>query len=423
MGRRTARDGARGGGAAARRYPRGRGIRAAERSLPYRPAPSAGLSSGQGAPGRADTRSSERAGQRHGPSRAHHPLRTTAQHARLARGAGRGRARCWSSSWRRARWRPPWPLRRRRPLPRSSTCRRRPSARAPRWPSCRPTCSRRADDLARAQAQLDEVTQRLQTARTNLARAQQDLDVQREILAKRAALLYKTGGFDWLDIISSLQSLADIDTLRSLQRDIADQDRKSENEAQQLARQARLLEKEVEKDREPAFAAEQKVQSRKIELDQALAERTAILQDVTKRIKKILASGGLGAALRMAKNGQFSQLTWAQALLVAMRFPVTADNIAAITAWEMAEGGHWYNTAYYNPLNTTQSMPGATVFNSVGVKAYTSWKQGLEATMITLKNGYYGGILDALKRGNDSAAVAQAVGASPWGTGDFSRLL
>ena len=144
--------------------------------------------------------------------------------------------------------------------------------------------------------------------------------------------------------------------------------------------------------------AEQKVQGRKIELDQALAERTAILQDVTKRIKKILASGGLGAALRMAKNGQFTQLTWAQALLVAMRLPVTADNIAAITAWEMAEGGHWYNTAYYNPLNTTQDMPGATVFNSVGVKAYTSWKQGLEATVKTLKNGYYGGIIDALKR-------------------------
>jgi len=279
------------------------------------------------------------------------------------------------------------------------------------------------DDLARAQAQLDEVTQHLQTARTNLARAQQDLDTQREVLAKRAALLYKTGGFDWLDIISSLQSLADIDTIRSLQRDLADQDRKNENEAQRLARQARQFEKEVAKDRESALVAEQKVQSRKIELDQALAERTAILQDVTKRIKKILASGGLGAALRMAKNGQFTQFTWAQALLVAMRFPVTADNVAAVTAWEMAEGGHWYNTAYYNPLNTTQDMPGATVFNSVGVKAYTSWKQGLEATVKTLKNGYYGGIIEALKRGNDSAAVAQAVGASPWGTGDFSRLL
>ena len=99
----------------------------------------------------------------------------------------------------------------------------------------------------------------------------------------------------------------------------------------------------------------------------------------------------------MAKNGQFTQLTWAKALLVAMRLPVTADNVAAVTAWEMAEGGHWYNTAYYNPLNTTQDMPGATVFNSVGVKAYTSWKQGLEATVKTMKNGYYGGIIEALR--------------------------
>jgi peptidoglycan hydrolase CwlO-like protein len=277
--------------------------------------------------------------------------------------------------------------------------------------------------LVDAQAKLDEVNQRLNLSRRKLARAEQDLNLQQKVLAERAATLYKTGEFDWLDILSSIESLADIDTIRSLQRAIADQDRKDENEAQRLAREARRLEREVEKEHEEAVVAQQEVQQQKIELDQKLAERTAILQDVTKRIKKILASGGLGAALRMAKNGEFSQLTWAQALLVAMRFPVTADNIAAVTAWEMAEGGHWYNTAYYNPLNTTQSMPGATVFNSVGVKAYTSWKQGLEATMITLKNGYYGGILDALKRGNDSEAVARAVGASPWGTGDFSRLL
>jgi peptidoglycan hydrolase CwlO-like protein len=277
--------------------------------------------------------------------------------------------------------------------------------------------------LIEAQEKLDEVNQRLTRSRIDLKRAENALEVQREILAQRAATMYKTGDLSWFDILSSIQSLADIDTIRSLQRAIADQDRLSENEAQQLAREARRLERQVEQDREEAVVAAQEVQNQKIELDQKLAERSALLQDVTKRIKKILASGGLGAALAMAKNGQFNQLTWARALLVAMRFPVTADNVAAITAWEMAEGGHWYNTAYYNPLNTTQSMPGATVFNSVGVKAYTSWKQGLEATMITLKNGYYGSILDALRRGNDSTAVAAAVGASPWGTGNFSHLL
>ena len=279
------------------------------------------------------------------------------------------------------------------------------------------------DDLVRAQAELDEVNKRLTRSRIDLKRSENALDLQRQVLGKRAATLYKTGDLDWFDLLSSIQSLADIDTIRSLQQAIADQDRRSENEAQRLTRESRRLERQVEKDREEAVVAAQEVQNQKIELDQKLAERTAILQDVTKRIKKILASGGLGAALAMARNGQFTQLSWARALLVAMRLPVTADNVAAVTAWEMAEGGHWYNTAYFNPLNTTQSMPGATVFNSVGVKAYTSWKQGLEATVITLKNGYYGGILDALRRGNDSTAVASAVGASPWGTGNFSHLL
>jgi hypothetical protein len=56
----------------------------------------------------------------------------------------------------------------------------------------------------------------------------------------------------------------------------------------------------------------------------------------------------------------------------------------------------------------------------VGVKAYTSWAQGLRATVITLGNGLYGGILAALRSGNDANAVAGAVAASPWGTGSFS---
>jgi peptidoglycan hydrolase CwlO-like protein len=277
--------------------------------------------------------------------------------------------------------------------------------------------------LVAAQLKLQDVNIRLQRSRLDLGRAETALETQREILAQRAATMYKQGEFSWLDLLSSITSFADIDTIRSLQRAIADEDRRSENDAQRLAQEARRLERQVETDHAAAVAAQAEVQNQKLELDQRLAERTAILQEVTKRIKKILASGGLKAALAMARNGQFTQLTWAQALLVAMRLPVTADNVAALTAWEMAEGGHWYNTAYYNPLNTTQDMPGATVFNSVGVKAYTSWKQGLAATMKTLRNGYYGAIIDALRRGNDAAAVAQSVGSSPWGTGDFSHLL
>ena len=114
--------------------------------------------------------------------------------------------------------------------------------------------------------------------------------------------------------------------------------------------------------------------------------------------------------------------TWSEQLigyldrLYGAGIPLTSSNEQAIVAWENAEGGHWHNTATYNPLNTTQPMPGSTPMNSVGVQAYGSWDQGLQATAKTLENGQYGGILQQLKQGNSATAVDQAVVASPWGT-------
>jgi hypothetical protein len=112
--------------------------------------------------------------------------------------------------------------------------------------------------------------------------------------------------------------------------------------------------------------------------------------------------------------------TWAQALLGALGDPATSENVRAITSWERAEGGHWSNSARFNPLNTTQKEPGSAAMNSVGVQAYTSWDQGLAATVATLRNGRYGGILAALAAANCAPCVAAAVGASPWGTGRFA---
>jgi len=111
--------------------------------------------------------------------------------------------------------------------------------------------------------------------------------------------------------------------------------------------------------------------------------------------------------------------SWAKSLLLGLGLPVTSDNVDAIVGWENAEGGHWSNTATYNPLNTTQ-VPASGSYGNTGtqgnIKAYSSWGQGLAATITTLKNGSYGGILDALKKGNDPNGVAAAIGSSPWGT-------
>jgi hypothetical protein len=131
---------------------------------------------------------------------------------------------------------------------------------------------------------------------------------------------------------------------------------------------------------------------------------------------------GVGVAAGVGTNpvnGSGDETTFATNLLIALSFPVTAANTAAIVAWERAEGGMPHN----NPLNTTQDMPGATDFNDVGVKTYVDLTQGLRATVITLTNGLYDNILAALKDGVSACSVAYAVAHSPWGTGSLMQQI
>ena len=80
--------------------------------------------------------------------------------------------------------------------------------------------------------------------------------------------------------------------------------------------------------------------------------------------------------------------------------------IGWMVAWTVAETGHpsgSYQGASYNLLNTTQPAPGTTDFNSIGVKNYTSYAQGIAATVQTLQNGYYPALLAALQTNNQTA--------------------
>lgn len=108
---------------------------------------------------------------------------------------------------------------------------------------------------------------------------------------------------------------------------------------------------------------------------------------------------------------------WANAVLKGLGIKANPENRRAMVGWARAEGGHWNNDAKYNPLNTTQPMPGAGNTGTQGnIKVYRSWQQGVKATVKTLKNGYYGPILAALK-GGSAEDVAAAIGKTPWGTG------
>lgn len=104
---------------------------------------------------------------------------------------------------------------------------------------------------------------------------------------------------------------------------------------------------------------------------------------------------------------------WQYIALYLVGAPLNDHNAKFMDAWHKAEGGR----ARFNPLNTTQPWPRATNFNSAGVKSYKTRRNGIDATVKTLKNGNYGKILRLLRKGNaDYRDLADAVEASPWGT-------
>ena len=126
------------------------------------------------------------------------------------------------------------------------------------------------------------------------------------------------------------------------------------------------------------------------------------------------SSASVPASSGAVNRAGVDAVQWAKDFLTQIGAPITASNVQAITAWEQAEG----TKAAYNPLATTQGgFAGETQFNSVGVKNYVSYQDGLAANVKVINNGLYPNILAALQQGNDAMAVAQAIANSPWGTG------
>jgi murein DD-endopeptidase MepM/ murein hydrolase activator NlpD len=116
---------------------------------------------------------------------------------------------------------------------------------------------------------------------------------------------------------------------------------------------------------------------------------------------------------------------WAHDLATRLGNPQpSADIVSLIVAWQTEEN----TTAAFNPLATSQDMPGATLFNSSKVKNYPDYQTGIEATAITLSYSYagYAEILVGLQTNDPDLAIA-GLTASPWaeepGYGDRIRAL
>lgn len=95
--------------------------------------------------------------------------------------------------------------------------------------------------------------------------------------------------------------------------------------------------------------------------------------------------------------------------------PKTLHNRRAFAAWLQSEGG----SARNNPTNTTLPKPGATNYNSVGVKNFPTQQVGIEATVETFDTPGqgYDKFESAMKRNAPARTTCRLIGESSWGTG------
>lgn len=113
--------------------------------------------------------------------------------------------------------------------------------------------------------------------------------------------------------------------------------------------------------------------------------------------------------------GGHSPDQWALDFLAAAHFPATPANVQVVVSWEYAESGG--GGGMFNPLNTTQGgYAGETDFNSVGVKNYATYADGIAANARVIHNGYYAWVVNCFMQGNNAIVTAAAITSSPWGT-------
>ena len=126
-----------------------------------------------------------------------------------------------------------------------------------------------------------------------------------------------------------------------------------------------------------------------------------------------------------------------KAILFGIGASTSKHNIDFLKLWRIAEmGTEGMNkkkvTATNNPLNTTFNYSldrESKNYNSVGVKHYSKPEYGVDATIKTLKNGYYNCIVDGLREGksfNEIAGCRTRDGKKGeldvWGTGSKNMM-
>lgn len=132
-------------------------------------------------------------------------------------------------------------------------------------------------------------------------------------------------------------------------------------------------------------------------------------------MRRLLAVVTLVVALAFPTGaGAITRGNFAAGVTQGLNAEVTLHTRRALMAINQVEGVAAANNAYNTTLRTSCS----TTFNFVGVQNYCSGKEGVNATVRTLKfpNHGYGFVIHALRVNAPATNIVKAWGRSDWGT-------
>ncbi len=162
-----------------------------------------------------------------------------------------------------------------------------------------------------------------------------------------------------------------------------------------------------------------------------LARRGAVCAVVA---ASVMAGALPGPHQAAASFGVALPSAWEICVVEGVHAPLTADNVADLDLWQIAEGGSTQNDNSYNPFNTKRAVDGAgnplpASISSLGFPAFADWAAGCAATTATILQPNMALIAQALQSGGESPiGFLGTVNDTPWcapedGTPCYAQLI
>jgi cell wall-associated NlpC family hydrolase len=176
-----------------------------------------------------------------------------------------------------------------------------------------------------ARARLDALNTELMRARSDLLRAEADLQLTQTLYGQRLAQMYKGGRLTILDVLLGADDLTGITRQLEFYRLIAEADAATVDRMNELTSTVAELESTIETKRELALADELELRDKRSLVEDQMAQRQATLAGVSARIKKLLERQAKLAALTAGELAR-------EAGVVLENIDATPEQLAVVRA-------------------------------------------------------------------------------------------